>query len=398
MARRIIIIGSLCCLALLSAGSLLNLSSSPHWFVRGWEFPRVQILVMGWLLFGVISLVQYFTATWSSKMSAFGLAMAVFLTAWHGYRIYPYTVLASTQAKTTDPSLLAMAERDPAVVRAVFSNVKMENHEFGHWMESMREASPDVIVALEVDQAWMKGIAPLLAEYEYQVAVPQDNWYGMLLLSVMPIETHEVRYLVQEDIPSIDATLRIDSDETVRLVAVHPRPPEPIRDTSAVNRDAELILWGRELAEETRPVIIGGDLNDVAWSRTTRLFMRTSGLLDPRRGRGLFNSFHAGRPYMRFPLDHVFFSPHFTLNWVQRLSDVGSDHFPFMVELRLAPQKSQQHNSLQREAGDRRKAEQRVDRADESNNAEGSAVDDTGEEGTGAIETEQESAPGGKNR
>lgn len=380
MFSRIILIAALAGLAFLSAGSLLNLSSSAHWFVRGWDFPRVQIVAVAYLLFGVVLIVQYFSQTWSRWISGVALGMTLFLSVWHGYRIYPYTVLAATQAKATETALLPVDASDPNVVRIVFSNVKMENQEFERWTRAIQDAAPDLVVALEVNQDWMRGMAPLFETFQHRVEVPQDNWYGMTLLSSLPIESQEVRYLVQEDIPSIDTIIRLENGEAFRFVAVHPRPPVPIRDTSATARDAELILWGRELDDERRPVVIGGDLNDVAWSRTTRLFLRTSQLLDPRRGRGMYNSFDATRPYLRFPLDHVFFSTHFTLNRLERLPDVGSDHFPILVELRLAPSASQRHDPLQQQAGDKRKANRRIERAEESENTQGSAVDDQGEE------------------
>jgi len=95
---------------------------------------------------------------------------------------------------------------------------------------------------------------------------------------------------------------------------------------------------GREIHRSPEPAIVAGDLNDVAWSYTTRLFQRISGLMDPRLGRGMFNSFHARNPLMRWPLDHVFFDAEFRLCRIERLRSIGSDHFPILVELSFEPE------------------------------------------------------------
>jgi hypothetical protein len=84
--------------------------------------------------------------------------------------------------------------------------------------------------------------------------------------------------------------------------------------------------------------VVAGDLNDVAWSRSSELFLRLSGLLDPRVGRGLYNSYNAKNPLFRYPLDHVFHSSHFRLVSLERLPYVGSDHFPMLVELSYEPE------------------------------------------------------------
>lgn len=81
------------------------------------------------------------------------------------------------------------------------------------------------------------------------------------------------------------------------------------------------------------PRLVIGDFNDVAWSRTTRLFQKVSRLLDPRKGRGFFSTFQADFWFMRFPLDHIFCSKHFSLVELKKLSACGSDHFPIVAEL-----------------------------------------------------------------
>jgi endonuclease/exonuclease/phosphatase (EEP) superfamily protein YafD len=123
----------------------------------------------------------------------------------------------------------------------------------------------------------------------------------------------------------------------VWLHGVHPEPPSPTEADSSLPRDAELLIVGRQVKGRDIPTIVAGDLNDVAWSYTTRLFQKISTLLDPRKGRGMFNSFHAKIPLLRWPLDHVFHSDHFVLDDMRRLPAFGSDHFPVYVRLVLQP-------------------------------------------------------------
>ncbi|TWT56208.1 endonuclease/exonuclease/phosphatase family protein [Allorhodopirellula solitaria] len=366
----------LAALLFLAFGSLLSLSSHPHWFVRGWDFPRVQILVLSWALLSLYAAVRGVCGADAVLAAWPFVTLAVALTLWHGFRIIPYTVLYPKQVADTPPDLPDHQREHNDTTRLLMSNVEMENDQYERAMAVIRRASPDVVLMVEIDQSWLEEISEFVAEYPHRVIVPQDNWYGMMLLSKLPIERHEVRYLIQDDIPSIDASLRMDDGTLIRFIGVHPRPPEPIRDTDATARDAELILWGEELADEEGPVIIGGDLNDVAWSQTTRLFLRVSRLLDPRRGRGFFNSFHAGRWYLRFPLDHVFHSVHFTLSKIARLDNIGSDHFPIMIDLRLTPEEKSEHNPLEKEESDDAAAEERLQRAADDETLDGDAVDD----------------------
>ena len=117
------------------------------------------------------------------------------------------------------------------------------------------------------------------------------------------------------------------------LYGLHPEPPAPDEAETSAPRDAELVMVAREVAQANSSAIVAGDLNDVAWSHTSRLFRRISRLLDPRIGRGMFNSFHARYWPLRWPLDHVFVSDDFVLKSMRRLPKFGSDHFPILITL-----------------------------------------------------------------
>lgn len=314
---------------LLIVGTLINFSKHPHWIVRLPDFPRVSTAIVAT---GVgIAYAALFHGRWWDWLLVAGLA---FVVARQLYMIYPYTPLGPKRVKQSD------RPAGEESLRLVISNVLMENREFDKWHEVVRAADADVIVAVETDAVWDAALRPLERDYPHHVRQVQDNYYGMVLYSRLPIEKHDIRFQVQDDVPSIHATIRLRDGQSVCVHALHPRPPEPIRDQDSAPRDAELVLMGKEIDKHQRevPTVVCGDLNDVAWSFTTQLFLRLSKLLDPRMGRGMFNSFNANSRIFRFPLDHVFHSDEFKLIGLRRLEDVGSDHFPMFIELSCQPE------------------------------------------------------------
>ncbi|EMI26646.1 endonuclease/exonuclease/phosphatase family protein [Rhodopirellula europaea] len=347
-------------------GSLAPLSSHPHWFIRGWDFPRVQIVliaIVAAIAFVAVNMVNS-RAPAISCISISILATAI--AGWHLFRIIPYTILSKTQATTWDVVQEDEESASQRRFRLLVTNVEMENDRFEQWSKVVRDTDVDMVIAAEIDDRWKPTLEELKSIFPHQIIYPQDNWYGLAMLSRLPIRESEIRFRIQDDIPSIDAMVELPSGDEIRVIGVHPRPPEPIRDNNATARDAELVIWGKELAEDDRPIVIGGDLNDVAWSPSTRLFLRLSQLLDPRRGRGFFNSFHADHVWMRFPLDHVFHSTHFGVRDLQRLGHVGSDHFPILIDLQLQPVLKQEQEPLEEKASDEEEAEEKLQRAVES--------------------------------
>ncbi len=89
----------------------------------------------------------------------------------------------------------------------------------------------------------------------------------------------------------------------------------------------------------------------------TSVLRIAAGLLDPRAGRGLYNSYNANNPLFRYPLDHVFHSKHFKLVRIQRLPDIGSDHFPILIELQYEPEAVAQQEESEIKRGDEELAE-----------------------------------------
>lgn len=314
---------------LILLATLLPLIPSSYWFIRIWDYPRLQIFVLA-----LGCLLIYYLSFFRHQKRGLLLMLALFgAVVYHGIKAFPYTALAPKQVYQT--------ERDPqdtTFVSILVANVLQYNTQHHRLLEMVDGYHPDIVITLETDGVWEKSLDVLEAEFPYTVKVPLTNLYGMHLYSKFELRNEEVMYLMEPDIPSIRAEVRLPSQEWIQLYVVHPRPPVPGESKDSRERDAEIVLIGKMAKKQEEGVIVAGDFNDVAWSPTTRLFQEVSSLLDPRIGRGFFNTFHANVPVFRWPLDHVFHSTHFRLLEMQRLPGIGSDHFPILIRLSYEPE------------------------------------------------------------
>jgi endonuclease/exonuclease/phosphatase (EEP) superfamily protein YafD len=340
-----------------TAGTALSFSRNQHWFVRLWDFPRVQLAVTG-----TVASALFRRFLWRGRPAdhAFLITTAA-AVAWQAYKIRPYTRLAPVRVQRSSRPRGKSGHRGAATFRLLISNVRMENQSHDRLVNVVRASVPDVVLALETNGRWANALRALHANFPHVFQHPLENFYGLVLLSRLPLIEPKIQFLVQDDIPSVHTGVQLPSGDVVYLHGLHPRPPEPIRDQDSTPRDAELVIVGKNIRETaSRPTIVAGDLNDVAWSDTSELFLRLSGLLDPRMGRGFYNSYHADHLLLRYPLDHVFHSTHFRLIDLQRLPHIGSDHFPMLVELSYEPQAEDEQKPTQEEAGDEKQADEKL--------------------------------------
>ena len=335
--------------------TLMPLLRHTAWWIRVCDFPRLQI---------VLALVLMLAAGLGLGHASGGLAQQLFLGVLAGAAIYqvtrimPYTPLARKAVADCTRAPGTGAELSLAVM-----NVQQYNREGPLALATVRAADPDVIMAVETDAWWHEQLRPLEETHPYTCHEPLDNTYGLLFFSRLPLKGPRIEYLLDDDIPSLHTQVLLPDGSTwVRLYGLHPKPPAPQEAKTSTKRDAELLLVGKEVDRRDEPTIVFGDMNDVAWSHTSELFRRVSGLLDPRVGRGLMPTFHADYSLLRWPLDHVFVSTHFQVVDMRRLPHMGSDHFPIFVRLSYEPQHKaiQEENVEQADADDLAEADEKI--------------------------------------
>ncbi len=291
--------------------------SVSYWTFRVFDFIRLQLLLIqfGILIFGFVYFHEY---------TFFLLCSFVILFLGIGYQIgiiAPYISLRNNEK----------IKREEDEISLISVNVLQKNIDYQRLIDLVNSNTPDILLTMETNNSWEKGMEPIENNYSFSHKVPKENRYGIHFYTNLEVVSSKTHYLISKDTPSVEILLKDKEGKLFTFLGVHPPPPSPTEKPTAKQKDAELMTMAKFIRKSTVPSVVTGDFNNVCWSKSAKLFAKTSLLKDARLGRGIYGTFPTQLPLFKFPLDLIFHSRNIIVNEINVLKNIGSDHLPLFA-------------------------------------------------------------------
>jgi len=214
-------------------------------------------------------------------------------------------------------------------LRAVLVNVNAANRKPEPFFAFLKKSNPDFVIIEEITPAWTGMLTNLAKTYPFSVVQPRDDCFGIGLYSRIPLLEETVIDTGPAAVPSVRAAIVTHVGKFV-LIGTHPVPP----------KNGEQSRWRNEHLQEIAgivnkskwPVLVVGDLNTSPWSINFRRFLRDAELTDSMMGFGIQASWPTYLAPLRIPIDHVLHTAGFRIADRRLGPDIGSDHFPVIVD------------------------------------------------------------------
>lgn len=245
----------------------------------------------------------------------------------NGYTIAPLYLSES-------PSTASGEISENSAHKILLSNVNSTNSEHQRLIDLIQQESPDVLVLLEINDAWLNSLQAIKITYPFEKAIARNDNFGIAVFSKLPLDNAEVRYWGNTGLPSLILNYQWQG-EGITLLATHPLPP--ITKDMMQQRDTQLLQAAATAAQQSGPVIMLGDFNITPWSSAFNQSIELSGLSNCRNGFGILPTWPAQLkwPALMIPIDHCLASDAITVSELRTGDDIGSDHLPLIIELQL---------------------------------------------------------------
>ncbi|HEY9616802.1 MAG TPA: endonuclease/exonuclease/phosphatase family protein [Microcoleaceae cyanobacterium] len=201
----------------------------------------------------------------------------------------------------------------------------------------------DLVWLIEVTPASLGQLQSELKHYQLVAAEPRENSHGSALFlkkrltSAIAVQSTQVIHLpATSERPMLEAVVTW-AGHSIALLSF--QTTRPRNAGTSEFQQIELMAgasWSRQQLQQGREVVMIGDFNTTPWSSRFRQLLQDSQLLNSQRGFGLQPTWNAyWPPLLRIAIDHCLHSRAFIVQNRTIGADVGSDHLPLQVDLRL---------------------------------------------------------------
>ena len=201
-------------------------------------------------------------------------------------------------------------------------NVLTANKDHQAVLDLITKENPDHITLTEVNSRWSDQIENALSKsYPYVATKPRSDNFGIMFLSK---KKFEFEIIDAHGIPVIKSIFPAKT-----ILSIHPLPPI---NASYFEQRNKLLANIKNWIDEDENNIVCGDFNTVPWSPYFKDMAEENKLRSCNNGFGVQTTWPTNLPFLRIPIDHCMISENGFVQSFKRLSSVGSDHFPILVE------------------------------------------------------------------
>lgn len=217
-------------------------------------------------------------------------------------------------------------------VRIMSFNLLSTNQEYAEVVEFIRANEPDIVLLHEASLPWETAMESANLGYRVVKARSSDLIFGTLVLARTGADVVSFGF-TETDPRAVEVTYRPDGWATeLKLLSTHALAPTS-SDRAAL-RDAQLEFAANWASRQEPLYVVAGDFNATPWSWGFRNLLSVGELRNSQIGFGVQPTFAAtSNPLFRVPIDHLLHSEGLTVRLRSLGPNMGSDHFPILVDL-----------------------------------------------------------------
>ena len=214
-------------------------------------------------------------------------------------------------------------------LKIVSINLNSANQQIDLLKDYLKKYNPDVVFMMELTPSIGSQLRELKTQFPYGKAVMENGNFGIGIISKLPLDSVEIHRQASSRIPYISAKILV-VNQMIGLVAVHPFPPIGEQGTLLRNDYTDQI--SQLIKNNKIPTILCGDWNASPWSYQTKKIINETETKIPK-GHGIITTWPSSLPFLKIPIDFCLTSKSIGIMEYSRGPYVGSDHYPYQMEV-----------------------------------------------------------------